>query len=98
MIAWIKVLAASLRVGFCDEWKKAFKLHNCTNNCTINKCTRYLNLCLKLQTKGIPKLMLDDRVAVAQGLEFRVCSALISEAYELSVGFTKVKTALQSYI
>ena len=21
---WMKVLAASLRVGFCDEWKRAF--------------------------------------------------------------------------
>ena len=37
---WMKVLAASLRVGFCDEWKRALKLsagrsnfQNISNSC-----------------------------------------------------------------
>ena len=29
---WMKVLAASLRVGFCDEWKRAFTLVNLEQN------------------------------------------------------------------
>ncbi len=32
---WMKVLAASLRVGFCDEWKRALKLYS------INKLVKF---------------------------------------------------------